>query len=141
MGFFDKMFGKSVEYPALDSSHPIAPRLQEHRSGLETLAKQVSDPLEVVPSGRALYVFIGKPPKKFGLAKVAGSRVQSFQEILDERKLGVDSVGDVIETLRGIYEASDGAPCFAATFAVRQVVVTPSPELGTKVDEALQAAG
>jgi len=141
MGLFDKMFGRSVDYPALEAGHPAAQTLRQHGAGLEALARQVSDPLEVVPSRGALYVFVGKPPKKFGLAKVSGSNVQSFQEILNERNLGADSVGSVIETLRGIYEASGETSRFAATVADRQVVVTPSSELGAKVDDALRAAG
>jgi hypothetical protein len=34
----------------------------------EKLAGETKDPLEVVPAEDSVYIFVGKPPKKFGIA-------------------------------------------------------------------------
>ena len=62
------LFSKKVNYPELSEEHPAAEQIESIKAPLEKLVGQVSDPLEVVPADNHGYVFIGKPPKKFGIA-------------------------------------------------------------------------
>lgn len=140
MGMFDKLLGRGVDHPPLGDSHPVTAKLQEHQTPLQSLAKDLSDPLELVPAERAIYVFIGKPPKKFGLAKIVGGEVKSLQALLNERKLGVDSIHAVMQSLQSAYEQSQSVERYSTTIANRAVVVTPSAELGRKVDEIMRTA-
>jgi hypothetical protein len=68
MSLFGNLFSSKPDYPAIDPASTAASRIAEVKAQLGELAGQVKDPLEVVPAEHAAYVFIGKPPKRFGLA-------------------------------------------------------------------------
>ena len=70
MGFMDKLFGSSKEYPPLNEDNPAAQRLEALRQPVEKLISEIKDPLEVIPGDETAFFFIGKPPKKFGVAWV-----------------------------------------------------------------------
>jgi len=138
MGLFDKLFGHKVDYPPLDESNPVMPTLDEHRARLEEIARDVPGPLEVVPAEGTMYVFIGKPPKQFGLAWIDEGRVRNFKDLMDEGKLNSLTAKPVIEALRESYENSQEAERFVTTIAEQEVVVTPSPDLGKRIDEIIR---
>ena len=66
MGLLGNLFAPKIDYPSIDPNSAAAQRIAEVESQLEVLAGKVSERLEVVPSEHAAYVFIGKPPSKFG---------------------------------------------------------------------------
>ena len=68
MGILSNIFGKQDEYPPLSADSYANTRLEEVADQLKELIAETSERLEVIPSEHAAYVFIGKPPKKFGLA-------------------------------------------------------------------------
>ncbi len=68
MAILGKFFGRKHDYPPLESSTPAAKQLETVRSPLEKLTAETKDPLEVVPAEDSVYIFVGKPPKKFGVA-------------------------------------------------------------------------
>ena len=68
MGILGQFFGGKLNYPPLDSSAPAAKQLESVRPPLEKLAAETNDPLEIVPAEDSVYIFVGKPPKKFGIA-------------------------------------------------------------------------
>ena len=67
MSILGKFLGGKRDYPLLDSSTPAAKQLESVRPPLEKLANETKDPLEVVPAEDSVYIFLGKPPKKFGI--------------------------------------------------------------------------
>ena len=67
MSILGKFLSGKRDYPSLDSSTPAAKQLESVLSPLEKLAKETSDPLEVVPAEDSVYIFLGKPPKNLGL--------------------------------------------------------------------------
>ena len=138
MGLFDKLFGTKLDYPPLDAANPAAPKLEEHRETLEALARQVSDPLEVVPAQDSVYVFIGKPPKKFGIAWIEDGKIMSLKDVIQKKKLKPSAVQPVIDKLQAGYENSQGDPRFTADLANRQIVVTPSSTLARTVDQIIR---
>ena len=68
MSILGKFISGKHDYPSLDSSAPADRQLESVRPPLEKVAGETSDPLEVVPAEDSVYIFIGKPPKKFGIA-------------------------------------------------------------------------
>ena len=137
MGFFDKMFGGGHDYPELATGTEAAARIEAIRGNLEKLARDVSDPLEVVPSEAGAYVFIGKPPKRFGIAWIEGNEVKSFKSLMEEHGVSGEAVAKVSDELREIYQRHQDENRFHAKVAERDVVVTPSEGLEHEVRDIL----
>lgn len=68
MGILDKLFGGNKDYPPLPEDNEAQAQLSEVRALLEDLARRAPDRLEVVPAEHEAFVFLGKPPKSFGIA-------------------------------------------------------------------------
>lgn len=137
MGFFDKMFGGAPKYPVLDSASAAAGRLEAIRGNLEKLARDVSDPMEVIPSEAGAFVFIGKPPKKFGIAWIEDNQVKSFKTLMEEHGVSGAAVAKVSDELREAYQRHHDTEHFQTTIAERNIVVTPSEPLEHEVREIL----
>lgn len=137
MGIFAKMFGGQPEYPELGTDTAAAERLNAIRDHLEKLAREVSDPLEVVPGENGGYVFIGKPPKRFGIAWIEGDEVKSFKSLMAEYNLSAQNINRVSDELREAYQRHQETPRYRATIAERDVVITPSEPLAMEVGEIL----
>lgn len=138
MGLFGKMFGQELHYPELSENSAAAGRLEAIRSNLEKLAKDVHDPMEVIPTEDGAYVFIGKPPKKFGIAWIEGDEIRSFKTLMEEQGLSGQDVAKISDQLREVYvRHHDSEPHYKTTIANREVVVTPSAPLEHDVREIL----
>lgn len=137
MGFMNKMFGKEQQYPDLAGDSMAAERLAAIRTNLEQLARDVHDPMEVVPSDHGAYVFIGKPPKKFGIAWIEGGEIKSFKTLMEEHGMTSQEVVKVSDELREVYVRYHDCEHFHATIADRDIVVTPSEPMEHEVREIL----
>ena len=135
MGFFSK----KLNYPELDANNPAAEQVQEVEEPLKVLMEQVSDPLEVVPADGQAYVFIGKPPKKFGVAKLADGEVQSFVTVAKEKGLDMLTIQKLNEKFRDAYEQNMNAQRFKTSVAGKEVVVTPSSQLAEEVGQIMDS--
>lgn len=133
MGFFSK----KVSYPELDPSNPAAELVQEVTEPLKDLMAQVSDPLEVVPADDQAYVFIGKPPKKFGVATIEEGQVQSFVAAAREKGLDNLAIQKLNERLRDAYANNMDAQRFSASVAGKSIVVTPCQALAQEVRQII----
>jgi len=85
MGILGKLFGGGEpELPALDPASAAAAQLHKFVSQVEVLVGKVDDRFEVVPSEKAAYVFLGKPPGMFGLAWfLEGDKEERRNALLD----------------------------------------------------------
>ena len=137
MGLFGKIFGQEAQYPELAGDSTAAAQLAAIQSSLEQLASNVSDPMEVVPTDAGAYVFIGKPPKKFGIAWIEEGEVKSFKTMVEEHGMTNTEVARVSDELREVYERHTDTEHFRTTLADRSVVVTPDPGLEQDVREVL----
>jgi len=137
MGFLDKMFGKNPQYPDLAGDSAAAGQLAAIQSNLEKLAKDVSDPMEVVPSHDGAYVFIGKPPKNFGIAWIEGDQIKSFKTLMEDHGMSTSEVAKLSDQLREVYTRHHETEHFQTTIANRNVVVTPSKPLEQEVRKVL----
>jgi len=130
MGILGKLFGATPDYPELGASDPAARYLESVRSPLKKLADETNDPLEIVPAEDAVYIFLGKPPKKFGIAWIEdGKKIVNFKSLVDEKGLSTDKLQQLSEDLRKVYIAHQDKPRFLAKISDRDVVVIPSVSL------------
>jgi hypothetical protein len=130
MGILGKIFGGKHDYTSLDSSVPAAKHLESVRPPLEKLANETREPLEVVPAEDSVYVFVGKPPKKFGIAWIEdGDKIVNFKSLVDEKGLSPTSLNHLSEELRKAYIAHQDKPRYVTKISDREVVVIPSTSL------------
>jgi hypothetical protein len=130
MGIWKKLFNGKHDYPSLDSSDPAAVHLESVRPPLEKLAAETNDPLEVVPAEDSVYVFIGKPPKKFGIAWIEdGEKIVNVKTLVEEKGLSPDKIQNLSEELRKAYISHQDRPRYVTKISDREVVVIPSISL------------
>ncbi|MCF8178823.1 MAG: hypothetical protein K9J74_09980, partial [Sulfuritalea sp.] len=87
MGLLDRWFGSTTNYPPLPQDNEAQARLDEVKSQLEELAHRVPDHLEVVPAEHEAFVFLGKPPKRFGIAWIHDGKVSGLKELAADNDL------------------------------------------------------
>jgi hypothetical protein len=138
MSLFGSLFSSKPDYPAIDPTSTAASRIAEVKSQLGELAGQVKDPLEVVPAEHAAYVFIGKPPKRFGLAWIHDGKISGLNTLVEEHGLKPVDVEKVVDQLREAYERNTDVNRFCTTVLDREVVVTPSARLENEVHEIIE---
>jgi hypothetical protein len=137
MSLFGNLFSSKPDYPAIDPSSTAASRIAEVKDQLGELAGQVKDPLEIVPSSHAAYVFIGKPPKRFGLAWIHDGKISGLNTLVEEHGLKPLQVEKVLDQLREAYERNADVNRFCMTVQDRDMVVTPSAKLENEVHEII----
>jgi hypothetical protein len=137
MSLFGNLFSSKPDYPAMDPSSTAATRIAAIENQLGELADQVKQPLEVVPAEQAAYVFIGKPPKRFGLAWIHDGKISGLNTLVEEHGLKPLEVEKVVDRLRDAYERNTDVSRFCTTVQDRDLVVTPSPRLEKEVHEII----
>ena len=140
MGMLDKLFGEKNDYPPLPTDNEATAKLDEVKPELEELANRVHDHLEVVPGEREAYVYLGKPPKRFGIAWLHDGKVDGLNELVDEHKLSQPQVQALIGKLSEAYEHASEAPRYSAEVAGKKVTVIPSRGLGKEVHQIIESA-
>ena len=137
MSLFGKLFSSKPDYPSIDPSSKAAMRISEVEAQLAELAGRTKDPLEIVPAEHAAYVFIGKPPKNFGLAWIHDGEISGLNNLVEEHGLQPKQIQEVVEQLRIAYERNADVSRFCATVQDRDMVVTPSAKLEHEVHEII----
>ena len=138
MSLFGNLFSaKTPDYPPLDDKSRAARRIAEVERELGELLGKVSEPLEVVPSDHAAYVFIGKPPKKFGLAWIHDGKVSGLNTLVEEHGVKPAEIEKVLESLREAYKRNQDAQHYTATIEDRKLVVTASEALERDVQNII----
>jgi hypothetical protein len=137
MSLFGSLFSSKPDYPAIDPSSTAAMRISEVEEQLGELAGRTRDPLEIVPAEHAAYVFIGKPPKNFGLAWIHDGEISGLNTLVEEHGLQPKEVQKVVEELRVAYERNADVNRFCAKVQDRDMVVTPSAKLEHEVHDII----
>ncbi len=139
MGFLSNLFGgEKKEYPALEPSNPIAQRIERFRGDLEKLAEDVSEPMEVIPTDNTAYVFLGKPPKRFGIAWIKDGKVNNFKTLSAETGATEMKLQLMSEKLRKAFEKSEGASRFSAKIADHEIIVTSSDDFEHELQNIIE---
>jgi hypothetical protein len=133
------LFSKKVNYPELSEEHPATEQIESIKVALEELVGQVSEPLEVVPADNHGYVFIGKPPKKFGIALLEEGTFKNFVALAKEKGLGNPQILSVIESLGEAYKNNQDSERYKIEVAGKDVVVTPCPKLEAQIEHIVQS--
>jgi hypothetical protein len=130
MGILGKFFGAKPDYPRLDAFNPAAKYIESVRPPLKKLADETKDSLEVVPAEDSVYIFIGKPPKKFGIAWIEeGNKIVNFKSLVEKKGLSATSLENLSEELKKAYIAHQDKPRYVTSVSDRDVVVIPSKSL------------
>ena len=138
MGFMDKLFGSSKEYPPLNNEDAAAQKLDALRQPVEKLVSEINDPLEVVPGEETAFFFIGKPPKKFGVAWVGkDGKIINFKSLVEEKGLSIISLEKLSDRLKQLYIRHQEDPRYSTTIQDKQVVVTPSETLESDIKKVI----
>ena len=137
MSLFGNIFSSKPDYPAIDPSSTAAMRISEVEEQLGELAGRTRDPLEIVPAEHAAYVFIGKPPKNFGLAWIHDGEISGLNTLVEEHGLQPKEMQKVVEQLRVAYERNADVSRFCTKVQDREMVVTPSAELEHEVHDII----
>jgi hypothetical protein len=137
MGLLGKLFSSKPDFPAIDPASAAAARVAKFEQELHDLAETVKQPLEVIPAQSAAYVFIGKPPKKFGLAWIDGDKVKGLNTLVEEHGMKPAEVARVVDQLRDVYERHSDADRFTATVKDVDIVVTPSSRFEDEVHKVI----
>jgi hypothetical protein len=140
MSFINELFRSKPHYPPLEPDAPAAEKLNRVRTTIETLASSVKDQLEVVPAGEFAFIYIGKPPKDFGMAWVEKGMVKNFKMLAEEKGLNSSDLSNIQEKLRAAYERHQSEPRYSATLAGRDIVVIQSPGLEEDVKGIISQA-
>ncbi|MDX2434190.1 MAG: hypothetical protein QNK14_06205 [Desulfobacterales bacterium] len=139
MGFMDKLFGSAKEYPPLNKDNPAAQKIDALRQPVEKLLSEVKDPVEVVPGDETAFFFIGKPPKKFGVAWVGkDGKVVNFKSLVEEKGLSIISLERLSDRLKQIYIQHQEEPRYSVTINEKQVVVTTSEALKNDIRKVIE---
>jgi hypothetical protein len=127
MGMFGNLFGgKATDYPALDPTTPAAAQLDGIRASLETLADKVHQSMEIIPAEQGAFVYIGKPPKNFGIAWVENGEVKNFKTLTEEHGVTQQELTALNNKLRAAYERHSDDPRYTMDVGGRKMVVIPS---------------
>ena len=140
MGMLGKLFGGKNDYPPLPADNDAMAKLDGVKPQLEELANRVNDHLEVVPGEQEAYVYLGKPPKRFGIAWLHDGKVDGLNELVAEYKLSQLQVQKLIGALSAAYVHASDAPRYSAEVAGKQVTVIPSRGLGKEVHQIIEGA-
>jgi hypothetical protein len=139
MGFLDKLLGSSKEYPPLDNESPAMQKIEAMRQPVENLVAEINDPLELAPGNETTFAFIGKPPKKFGVAWVGkDGKIVNFKSLVEERGLSMISLEKLSDRLKEVYITHQDEPRFSMSIGGKQVVITPSEELKSDIRKVIE---
>ena len=137
MGMFDRIFGSKKDYPPLPHDNEIYAKLDQVKGPLEDLAHRVSDHLEVVPAEKEAFVFLGKPPKNFGIAWIHDGKVSGLKELVEDNKLPQPAVVKMIDKLGQAYVHASETPRFSTELGGKQAVVIASDGLANEVRQII----
>lgn len=140
MGFFSKLFGGGEkEYPALDAASPAAQEIEKFRPQLEALIKKIDDKYEVVPSGKALYTFLGNPPGMFGMVWFleGDAEEHNMKKLMAKKGFGQKKIDTIMIKLREAYTEAEAEARFSAQAAGKKIIVIPSAVLSEKLYKIL----
>lgn len=138
MSILGGLFGKSEDFPPLPSDNYALSRIDEVRTELTSLVSETKDRLEIVPSEHAAYVFIGKPPKNFGLAWIHDGKVSNLAALAEEKQINPIKRERIDDALREAYKRSENSERFTLSMDGDTVIVTPSPELEQAVHQIIE---
>jgi hypothetical protein len=140
MGLLSGVLGTREEHPTLPEDSYAKQRIEGIREELQNLLDETKDRIEIVPAQHAAYVFIGKPPKTFGLAWIHDGQISNLAALAQERKINPIKRERIDDALRNAYKNSQSEQRYTLEFGEQSIVVTPSQSLEQEVHEVIESA-
>lgn len=138
MGLLKNLIGGEEHPPLPDDSYAVE-RVRNVMPGLRQLTEETNDRFEVVPAEDWAYVFIGKPPKKFGMAWITGDTVENLGELARRKNFSPITLEKIEDELRDAYKRSEAEQRYAMQVEGKEIIVTPSRDLESEVNRIIQA--
>ena len=121
MGLFNKLFSsKQDSYPPLQTDSYASQRVDAVHNELEALISETGERLEVVPAEKAAYVFVGRPPKKFGLAWIQENKVSNFKTLIEDHGVNPIKLERITRQLRSLRAFPERQSLFGADRRARR---------------------
>lgn len=140
MGLLSRLFsGEESGFPELHPHSETAARIERHRELLRQLAAGTrGDRLELILAGEGGFIFVGRPPKTFGLTWLEDGRVCNFKTLIVDRGLDAERVDALVADLRHAYERNnDTAERYRYRLDGRSIVVRLDSELEREISRLI----
>lgn len=139
MGFLGSLLGKEKEkeYPPLDPTSAAARRLDGFKADIQPFVSKVSDHLEFIPTDKAVYAFIGKPPDAFGIVWWSDGKEHNLKTLMKTKALSQVRVQLLSDALRDSYKHHQGDARFSATVAGKKATITPSENFAADIEKLI----
>lgn len=138
MGLFNGMFGP--KHPDLDSQSDAASQIANQGHELEAFVSAANDRMEAIPGEGPLYVFVGKPPKAFGLVWFDGDGRHDVRSMMESNAMTRDAASQLVQELPVMYSRYSEEGRFAHKIGSKSVVVTPSAAFYAELQQAVTRA-
>ena len=138
MGMFDSFFGP--KHPPLPEDDPAAKRIVDSGDAFVTFVASAHDTIEVLPGEGPLYVFVGKPPKAFGIVWFEAGKQFDVRSLTAAGVLASGAGPRLANELGVIYTRHTGHERFAFKVGGHAVTVTPASDFYAEVDQAINRA-
>ena len=136
----DRLFGNDGECPPLDPAGAAAAGIEARIGEIEPFVRRVQALVELVPTGSAVYAYLGKPPVDFGMAWFENGREVSLASLKQDQGLSQGRIQVLSKKLGAAYKRSKGAERYWTTIAGKRVIVTPSETLAAEIRQAIDEA-
>jgi hypothetical protein len=137
MGLFDGMFGAKYSQLADDTEEA---RLIAGSSAFERFVRAANDRIEVLAGEAALYAFIGKPPKAFGVVWFEGEERFDVRSLMERGAMTRDAAAGLVAELTRVYEANSDATRSECKVGGHRVIVAQSDQMYEQTRQAVQRA-
>jgi hypothetical protein len=136
MGILDGLFGP--KHPPLPETDPAVLRLGDAGEEFESFVAKANDKLEVVTGEGPIYLFVGKPPKAFGVVWFDNGERHDVRSMMDSGTLTPQVAGQLARDFGDIYVSHSTDDRYSYAIAGHAVTVTPSPELHNELSQAVE---
>lgn len=136
MGILDGLFGP--KHPPLPETNPAVLRLGDAGEEFEAFVAKANDKLEVVTGDGPLYLFVGRPPKAFGVVWFEGGERHAVRSMMEAGTLSAQAAGQLARAFGDIYSSHSTDERYSYTIAGQAVTVAPSPEFHNELSQAVE---
>jgi len=138
MGLFGGMFGP--KHPELDPQSGATRQIADQGQTFASFVSSANDRMEAVPGDGSLFVFVGKPPKAFGLVWFDGEGRHDVRSMMENKAMTRDSASQLVHDLPTIYARYSAEERFVHKVGSKSVIVTPSAAFHADLQRAVAQA-
>jgi len=139
MGLLSKLFGGNKDYPPIPEDNELKAMLNKLKEPLEDLAHKVKERIEVVPAGQEAFVYLGKPPKTFGIAWIHDGKVSGLKELMENNNLSQSAAAKMVDKLGQAYVHANETPRYSAEVGGKKAVVINSKNLEQEIRQIINS--